>query len=445
MSIKNIIAERVFLPFGDAFTGKKVKHYLSFLNESQWWSKEQLLDYQNAQLRKLIEHSVATVPYYKNLFNELGLKPNDIDSKGDLIKLPILTKTDIKKLGISHFTSNAFLKCKLIKISSSGSTGEPLQYYITKDAYSFNIAAGLRGWSWMGFRLGDKYVKLSQNLRSSSLKRLQDFVSNNLYLATDILNDSNFDRILSKIEKFKPKIIRCYPDPLLFLARYKKNHKEFKWKPLAITTTGNMLFPETRNEIEEAFGCKIFDSYSCEGNPNVFECPTHDGYHSSMEYGISEVIDENNDNINDGVGKLISTDLQNFAHPFIRYDTQDLIEVSSESCSCGRKLLKIREILGRHNDILETPNGKFIQHHFNGFFTQKNIHLNKSIEQFQVIKLKSNVRFDFIVNKNFNDSIEDYIVQHWEERFKLPVSIKLVKEMDYTKTGKRRYIINEFE
>lgn len=127
-------------------------------------------------------------------------------------------------------------------------------------------------------------------------------MTNNLYLATNPLTDENFANVLRQIESYKPRVIRCYPDPLLLLARYKRVHPEFAWSPVAITTTGNTLFPETRKEIEEAWGCKVFDSYSCEGNSCVFECPTHTCYHSTEEYGISEVVDEQEIPLKKGLG-----------------------------------------------------------------------------------------------------------------------------------------------
>ena len=187
----------------------------------------------------------------------------------------------------------------------------------------------------MGWRLGDRYVKLSQNPRNNPVKRLQDYMTNNLYLATNPLTDENFANVLRQIESYKPRVIRCYPDPLLLLARYKRVHPEFAWSPVAITTTGNTLFPETRKEIEEAWGCKVFDSYSCEGNSCVFECPTHTCYHSTEEYGISEVVDEQGNPVKKGVGRLVSTSLWNMAQPFIRYDTQDFVEVDDRPFQFG--------------------------------------------------------------------------------------------------------------
>lgn len=445
MSFSNFISERITLPLGDLITGQTISSKLKFLQESQFWSKKQIAQFQDERLKKLIKHSYDTVPYYRDLFIHLKLKPSDIQTRKDLRKIPILTKSDIKKHGIDKFTSKIFSAKKCLNKSSSGSTGEPLFYYTTKDAYSLNLAANLRGWGWMGFRLGDKYIKLSQNPRKNPIKRIQDKFSNNLYLATNPLIDGNFQFILEQIEKYKPKIIRCYPDPLLFLARYKKQNPHFTYSPLAITTTGNTLFPETRKEIEEAFACKIFDSYSCEGNSNVFECPSHNCYHSAEEYGISEVLDKNGNNINKGIGRLISTDLWNLAHPFIRYDTQDFVEIDDEPCKCKRNLFKINRIIGRDNEVLEMESGrKFIVHNFTGFFQTDHTLINRSIEQFQVIKKKDGkILFRLVVNYKYSETTENYIRSFWENELKTSVLIEKLNQISLSSNGKRKFIINE--
>lgn len=444
MSFLNSISENVILPISDIVTGQYVYNDLRFLNKSQYWTRNQINRYQTEKLKLLIKHSVTSVPYYRELFYDLRLRAEDIQCVEDLEKIPILAKTTFYEKGIEMFTSQEISKRDRFLRSSSGSTGEPLFYYSTKPAYSMNLAAILRGWYWMGFRLGDKYVKLSQNPRKDPIKRLQDKMSGNLYMATNPLIDSNYDLILKEIERYKPKIVRCYPDPLLFLARYKQNHSEFSYRPHAITTTGNTLHAETRAEIEAAFGCKIFDSYSCEGNSAVFECPTHNCYHSAEEYGISEVVDENGISIKSGIGRLISTDLMDLAFPFIRYDTQDLVEISDEPCSCGRKHLRINKIIGRDNDVLVVPSGrKFIVHNFTGFFQTDHVELNRSIDQFQIVKKKSVVIIRIVPNHRFSESVGDYIKRYWEREMGIMVIVEILENIPLTKSGKRRFIINE--
>ena len=439
MSLKNKFTENIILPLSDLALGQSVYKSLNFLKKSQWWSREQIDDYQNKRLRMLIEHSVASVPYYSDLFHKLNLKVEDIQTKTDLHKIPILTKAEITKNGKEKFLSTSYSINKLVSSSSSGSTGEPLFYKTTKEAYSLNIAANLRGWSWMGFNIGDKYIKLSQNPRKNPIKRIQDRISNNLYLATNPLIESNFIFILTEIERYQPKVIRCYPDPLLFIARYKKQHPEFTYQPNAITTTGNTLYPETREEIEDAFGCKVFDSYSCEGNSNVFECSTHNAYHST------EVLDDFENPIKKGNGRLISTDLYNFAHPFIRYDTQDQVELDSTPCSCGRKLLRYNRILGRSNDIITSSSGqKFIVHNFTGFFQTDHKRHKRAIQHFQVVKTKDqHVELNLVVNDAYDESVESFILEYWQDQLKCPVRVNIVDEIPLTKSGKRRFIINQ--
>lgn len=445
MSLNNLITEKIVLPLSDFINRQSVYKGLQFLNKSQYWSREQIDNYQNGKLRKLIQHAYSTVPFYHDLFTSLNLKPEDIHTKQDLLELPILTKSIIKKEGIERFTSLAFPKSKIISSSSSGSTGEPLFYYNTKRAYSMNLAANIRGWYWMGYRLGDRYAKLSQNARKNPTKRIQDKISHNLYLAINPLIESNFECILKEIEKYKPRFIRCYPDPLLFIARYKSNHPEYNYKPDAITTTGNSLFPEIREEIETAFGCKIFDSYSCEGNSTVFECQTHSCYHSTEEYGITEVLNENGVRITNGVGRLISTDLWNLAHPFIRYDTQDYVDIDDTQCACGRSLLRINIILGRDNEVLILDSGRrLIVHNFTGFFQVDSPQIKRSIDQFQVIKkLNGTILFRLVVNRNYDSIVGDYIITYWGNELKTKVVIEITEQIPLIVSGKRRFIINE--
>jgi len=366
--------EKIILPLSDLLTGQCINKSLKFLMESDKWTHSQIEDFQNQRLRMLIKHAYENVPYYHDVMVERGLKPDDIQTKADLPKLPILTKAIAKEVGIERLTAQNFPKNKIIHSHSSGSTGEPFHFLLSKESYSMNIACSLRGWYKMGWRLGDRYIKLSGSKRGGLLKKIQDRVTNNLYMSTSPLNDEHIREILERIEEYKPKIVRCYPDPLVLLARYRAAHKdEFKYVPLALTTTGSSLFPEMREEIENAFGCKVFDTYSSEGNPNVFECPSHTCYHSAEEYGISEVIDENGDIITSGKGSLVSTDLWNYAQPFIRYRMLDIIEIDDTPCVCGNEHLKVKRIWGRENDVLKMPSGKTLRfsRHINLLYSRK--------------------------------------------------------------------------
>ena len=436
MAFINWITENIILPVSDIMLNQSVTKYLMFLQKSQYWSKSELEEYQNAKLVALISHSYNYVPYYNYLFRQNKLKPSDIRNKSDLWKIPILTKENIRK-NKDKLIAKSIKKRQYLHSGSSGSTGEPLEFLVSKESYSINVATNLRGWYWSGYRLGDKFIKLSVNPRKG-IKKLQDFITRNKYLYAEQLNDENFARIVKEIINYKPSILRGYPTPLLFLVNYANKNNIDLPKLKAINTTGSILYPELREIIEKAFDCKIFDSYSGEGGACVFECSNRSCYHSSMEYAITEIVDENGNPSQKG--KVITTDLWNYVMPFIRYDTQDIIELSDNECSCGRNLLQVKRILGRDTDVLVTPKGKYlILHNFGGYFKQL-----KEVEQFQVRQEKID-RFDIYLTINSNNSseIRNEVYNYWKNFIneEVQINIKIVDEIPLTKSGKRRYVI----
>ena len=124
-----------------------------------------------------------------------------------------------------------------------------------------------------------------------------------------------------------------------------------------------------------------------------------------MENGISEIISDGKESREGEQGKLITTDLTNYAQPFIRYDTQDLV-IKGGKGKCSKNLSTITTIAGRDNDILVTPSGKYIiVHNFTGFFQSHNEVL-RSVTHFQVHQVsKEKIVIFLVVNSVFNKSI----------------------------------------
>jgi len=433
MNFLNFLNKNIVLPLSDYITNWKIKDSLDFLLKSQWWEKNKLLEYQNERFIKLINHSYQTVPYYNELFKKIGIHPNQIKDLNDLKKIPILTKDDLnlyfkeKKL-----LSSKYNKSRLITKRSSGSTGKQTMYYINPEAYGFNLAANLRGWIWMGYNFGD-------NTRNTLIKKLQD-LTNNVKLFTAKYDEKIFDSFLDLYDQFKPKFLRSYPDPLFFISKLAiKNNYTFNGLK-AINTTGNILPKDYRELIEKVFNTKIFDSYSCEGCPVVFECSTHECYHIAMEYGIIEIINENGEEVEPGqIGRIVVTDLQNFAYPIIRYDTKDLA-IKGHNCKCGRNHDTIIKIIGRDNDILITPYGEYlIAQNFTTYF--KYI---ESIIQFQIIQPDTDkLIFKLVVSEDFSTEIEKKILNDWNNFTKntMKIEIEKVDQIELLQSGKRRFLI----
>jgi len=440
MNLYNYFSEKFVLPTSDIFFGRNISRSLKFLSKSQWWTEDELISFQNERLNLLINHAFNNVPFYSELFKSLRLGPQDIKCIDDLKKLPILTKDQIRKNFPQKIVAKNLSPNDYYISSSSGSTGEPLQYYRSKFSYGMNIACNLRGWYWMGFRLGDKFVKLSQNPRNKFEKQFQDRINRNKYLSVQQLNEENIAEIVVSLLKYEPTIIRGYSDPMLFLANYCRKNNINNIFPKSINTTGNVLFPEARKIIENQFDCKVFDSYTCEGSAAAFECLKHECYHLSDEYAISELI-AMDEQVSEGErGQLVTTDLWNFAMPFIRYNTQDVLVKSNKKCTCGRNLLAIEKIEGRDCDILITPRGKLlILHNFTVFFADY-----ISILQFQVNQIELNkIIIRLVVSNGFDQNTKESILNKLNNYIddEVILTIEIVNNIELGPSGKRRFLI----
>lgn len=423
-----LLHEHIILPLSDLVKGEQVHKYLKLLKKAELWTPEQTMAFQQERLRKLLIHAANDVPFYRDWFKDHNLDPQTVT----IDQLPIVSKDIMRQEGIGRFAAEHFPIKQRITTRSGGSTGEPFSFYETKLSYSVNMAAKLRTWYQAGYRLGDRYMKITNGKRPSKLKHLQDVVNNCQYIPFYSITDDTLQVILEQIERGKPTVIRSYPIPLFLLARYRNTHTGYSFCPRHIMTTGSTLPAAYRQEIEDAFGCDVIDSYSCEGTANTYETPLHDGYHTTGYYGIIEILDDSGLHIADGIGRVVSTDLWNMAHPFIRYDTQDLVEVKNGS---------IIRIVGRQCETLIESNGALLTvHNFTHYFADN----YPSVDGWQIVKKRDGgILMRLVVNKLFSSEDGHNIIQYWSSCIGKPVAIETVDKLPLMHNNKHLSIIEE--
>jgi phenylacetate-CoA ligase len=170
---------------------------------------------------------------------------------------------------------------------------------------------------------------------------------------------ASLDDQLDWLERERPQRLTTFPSNFLALA----DHARRKGRALPhigrLRSVGEMLTPEARAAIAEAFGGKVVDLYSCEeAGYLALECPEHGNYHVQAENVRLEILDEQDVPCPPGTpGRVVITSLNNFASPIIRMDLGDYAELG-EPCPCGRGLPVIRRILGRSRNRLVLPNGE---------------------------------------------------------------------------------------
>ena len=464
MGIFNFIDRNILLPIGDLLYGSSVRSRLVEFRRYDRLTSEEISDLQNKKLQKLLRHCYENVPYYTKLFNRLGLKPEDIQTRADLAKLPVLTKQLIRD-NYDDLIPKDMPSSRLIKCSTGGSTGTPLQFCKDADEWSGQKAATLRAWEWYGLHLGDKIFSLGGN---SIVKKKKRFSYKNVYDEVIMRNfkhssadvtDEGMQKHYESLMKLKPKAIRGYGSSLYIFARYIEK-MQLPVCPIAVVlTTGEVLVPEYRRKLEKVFQAPVYDEYGAgDGGILSHECPQRDGLHIEESLCVIEITDKAGNVLPDGqVGYVITTDLENYAFPFLRYQVGDMAYIKPGTCACGRQSRRFGEIMGRAGRLVYNKQGVPISPTMLPIMMYPNLDyhnlesqvLYNKIDKFQIRQDKAGdiqVLLKMKDKADENPAIYDFIITNYRNHFVgSEVSLSFVDEIPVLPSGKEDYCLSEFE
>jgi phenylacetate-CoA ligase len=448
MQLYTLIARNIFLPLEDMVMGTSILKHLKFLEKSQWWSHEELKEYQNKKLKVLIRYAYENVPYYHREWKKLNLRPEDIKTVEDLRKIPIITKEDIRK-NISDLKSNDFEKRKPKLSITSGSTGEPLKYYTTWNSWTAEWACSFRGWEFADYQYGDKQVVLGGSsiipINISWKKKMRASLERNLLLSSYNMDRDMLKEYVKGIKNFNPKFIRGYPSAIYLLTKYLEEKNIELAQPVAIFTHSEKLIPFQRRVIENYFGNKVFDGYGCmDGGASAMECKEHDGYHISIERCVMEFV-KDEDRVSAGErGEIVLTDLHNYAMPFIRYTPGDVGIYSDELCPCGRGLPLMKNIEGRTTDFMLRFNGTLIPAlPLTDIFEDIELNSRGTFRRYQIIQeTKEKIIVRIVKGPHFSQNAITEILRAVKGHLgkEIQIDIQFVDKIQYSKSGKEDFV-----
>lgn len=446
--VSNGMASQAFdILVRNSFTYKKT---YELLKKSQWWTADQLEEYQLEQLSKLLKHAYTNVPYYTRVFKERGLKPKDIQDIKDLEQLPILTKemvrANLKELCAKNYSSNRFQR-----VTTGGSSGTPLELYLERGVTDAKEWAFMKSqWDRVGYKFRDKCaifrgykVPVSDNTfwKSQILGRWMLFSSYNI-------NEMSIPYYVGKLKEYNPRFIQAYPSSISLLA---KIMNENKIQPLtntkAILCGSENLFPTQRKMLEDTFKTRVYSWYGLtEKVVLAGECEVSNHYHIFPEYGITELIDENGKIITSGTGEIVGTGFNNYAMPLIRYKTEDIGALSTRHCSCGREYKLFEHIEGRTQDIVLTKENYKIT--LRGLIFRQHIKAFDHILDFQIAQeKKGEIIFNIVKTNNYTIDHENEIVNKINEvsNGQLDIHFNYVNSIPKTNRGKHKLMIQKLE
>lgn len=464
MGIYNFIDRNILLPIGDLIYGSTVRSRLVEFRRYDYLSCDRIKDLQDKKLEKLILHCYKNVPYYTKLFDRLGIKPEDIKTRADLTKLPVLTKQIIRD-NYDDLRSTAIPASRLIKCSTGGSTGTPLQFCKDAKEWSGQKAATLRAWEWYGLHLGDKIFSLGGNSivkkkKKISYKNIYDeVIMRNFKHSSADVTDEGMQKHYESLMKLKPAAIRGYGSSLYIFARYIEKNQIPVCPIKVVLTTGEVLVPEYRRKLEQIFQAPVYDEYGAgDGGILSHECPERDGLHIEESLCVIEITDKAGNVLPDGqVGYVTTTDLENYAFPFLRYHVGDMAYIKSGECPCGRQSRRFGEIMGRAGRLVYNKQGvpisptmlPIMMYPDLNYHKLENQVLYNKIDRFQIRQDKAGDIKILLKMKNKADEIAqmyDYIIMNYSCHFKgSDVTLDFVDEIPTLPSGKEDYCVSEFD
>lgn len=327
-----------------------------FQPEIECAAPETIRALQDERLRSTVKRVYEAVPYYRNLMDKSGVKPEDIGGVADLHKLPFLTKDDLREAYPYGMLARPLSDCVRIQ-STSGTTGKRVvAFYTQHDIDIWDeccaraiVAAGGGKDDVVHVCYGYGLFTGGPGLNGGSHK---------VGSLTLPMSSGNTERQVQFLCDLEATILCCTPSYAAYIGET-VNEKGLrdKIKLKAGIFGAEAWSEEMRRDIEKSLGLKAYDIYGLTeiSGPGVsFECSEQTGMHINEDHFIAEIIDPKTGEIlpEGECGELVFTSITKEAFPLIRYRTRDICVLSRKKCSCGRTHVKMSKPMGRSDDML---------------------------------------------------------------------------------------------
>ena len=320
--------------------------------------REELQELQLRRLQDLCSRVYANVPFYRRRFDELGVRPSDIQSLDDLKRLPFTTKQDMRDnypyglfavpmetiqrlhassgttgkatvVGYTKHDIDVWAECTARSFAAAGANASDILHI----AYGYGLFTGGLGAHYGGERLGATVIPMSGGSTKRQVQLMRDFGAT---------------------------VLCCTPSYALYLHEAALEAGiDIRELPLRLGIFGAEPWTdEMRNDIEKKLGITATNIYGLSEimGPGVAQSCAKEqkGMHIWEDHFLPEIIDPNTGEIlpPGSTGELVITTLTKQGIPLVRYRTRDITSLDYTPCSCGRTHVRMTRVTGRSDDML---------------------------------------------------------------------------------------------
>jgi phenylacetate-CoA ligase len=424
--------------------GSEFRHTFKFLQKSQHGSRVEIESYQWRRLQALVTYAYEHVPFYHQTFDRSGIHPQDIKTREDYRRIPVICKEDVVE-NFELLKSDEFSRFAPISTVTGSTTRDGLRLFRSQYSETFRKAVVWRHFFNIGFRFRDRRAQLTVPLRfaRSMYEMPVDHNENILMIDPRAVSPEFAPQIYRRLEAFKPKMLFCQPSNAVILVEYCKQNG---LPPLSIPIVyalGEKIYPEYFEIMADYFGGRIVQFYGNREN-TASAGDLEDGrMYVNSDFCYLEFESAEGRPLLGQPADIISTSLENYAFPLIRYHTEDVGVLHGHPDGAVSNFPVMEIVGGRGKDLLLTRKGLILP--------QTNPFL-KSIkfDRYKRIQLEQKSLDDLVVRivptpafsaDNDRRLLETSFTEYFDGQFK--VSVEVVEEISRTSTGKNRYVISD--
>jgi len=471
--MQNLVFPAMLLPTRSQAT-KLVKRMRQF----QRWPLEKLRNRQLDRVRSLIEVASQESIFYREKFARSGLSNLDLNELSDLSSFPITTKSDIEANFPDRMVIASRRNSDWQYVGTRGTTRRIMVVHdferrdlgraavmvaLTEDSpYCYgakqisippdacSVHCGVE--STRADSVAEQFFAMATRRipwNRESVSDLRGLVMDQWVQRSCTLpplplegSEETLRDCVAAIRKHRPLQLVALPEYLRTLAEYILRSGD-TLPPIAVIRPMGANFPKSWTpEIESAFGGQLREHYgSREMGPMAFDCAKANGMHLLMDSHLIEIVKTDGTAAKSNeLGKVLVTDLHNFAMPIIRYEIGDLARVNYESCSCGRTSPRIF-LEGRVEDALVTCDGRILTSDaVSNFFTNQ-----KHVRDFELTEKRNGVWSLKVVPVNHDQLDSDALVIEflaWAGESR-SVTVRTVSTIRPEASGKFRHVKNQ--
>ncbi|MEH2946848.1 hypothetical protein [Sporofaciens sp. JLR.KK001] len=395
--------------------------------------EENLLTTWMQQRKCLLDHATQTTKFYSSYEGK------------SFEKFPVINKS-ICLENYKDFVSKNYKAQKIHRMSTNGSSGTP--FTIIQDIRKRSrVIAELKAFMALrGLLPNQKMIYLdAMSARNKGKTRFEQWKENIWRVDISNLGRENVEDVIMFMQKHAGKLVLGYPSTMECIANYSTNDDRIKKLGIqTVITAGETLHSETRRKAKRVFGknCDVLSRYSNQEMGILGqEKEEYGSYllnHSSYYF---ECLDLNEDKpAKEGdIGRIVITDLYNYAFPLIRYDTEDTGIIGMDQNVSIYPVLKT--VFGKKKDILfDCKKEPVIPDVIDEMFYGKD-----NIKQWKLIQ-KDYTKIRLIVNCNENGKRDvERICSKLKKHFgnETQIAVDYVDQISDEKGGKYRYIVCE--